>query len=407
MPYASGAYGQLRYCVETVPGTTPAVPGINLRNTGPTLKAAVATTKSKEIRADRLATGQTRVDLNVDGGFNFELSGKEYDPFLEAIMGSAYSHYGTNGLGTVFGLTTAALSLTAAVAPTTTSAFTTLAVGSWFKVVPPVGATAAQKEYFADRWFKVAATSATAITLDASTPVTGAGLGISAVAGYAVSQSSVSNGASLTRAFTMEYALTDIAQFLPFQGLQVNTFDLDVQVGSIITGSFGFIGRNHSGMVQASTFTGGPVAAQTLEVMNAVADVGMLMEAGVNVLTAGSFIKSLKFSINNNMRAQKAVGVYGTTGVGLGELAISGTLEIYVQDATYYNKWFTGAGSSMAFGFADDKGNGYLIEMDKINFADGGFTPGGQSDDSMLSLPFTAFFNAATNRGLRITRAVA
>ena len=340
MPYASGAYGQLRYCVEVTPGVTPAVPGINLRNTGPTLKASVATTKSQEVRADRLSTGQTRTDLNIDGGFDFELSGKEYDPFIEAILGSAFNHYGTNGLGTVFGLTTAASSLTAAVAPTTTSAFTTLAVGSWFKVVAPVGATAAQKEYFADRWFKVASTTATVITLDAATPVSGAGLGITAVAGFAISQSTVSNGASLTRAFTMEYALTDITQFLPFQGLQANTMDLDVQVGSIITGSFGFIGRNHSGMVAATTFTGGPVASQTLEVMNAVADVGILMENGVNVLSTGSFIKSMKFSINNNMRAQKAVGVYGSTGVGLGELAISGTLEIYVENATLYNRWF-------------------------------------------------------------------
>lgn len=405
MAFSSGAFGQLRYCVESVIGTTPAVAGINLRQVGPTMKASVTTTSSKEVRQDRLSTGLTRTDLNIDGGFKFELSAKEYDPFLEGIVGSAMTHYGTLGLGTVFGLTTAALLVTAAVAPTTTSAFSLLVAGSWFKIVPPVGATAAQKLYFADAWFKVASTTTTTIVLDASTPIAAAGLGITAVAGYAVSQSTMINGAA-KKGFTLEYALTDIAQFLPFQGMQVNTLDLDVQVGSIITGTMGFMGNTHSGMVASTTFTGGPVASQAFDVMNAVADVGVLRENGASLLSAGSFIKSIKLQISNNMRAQKAVGVFGNAGVGFGELSITGTLELFVQDATYYNRWFQGTNTSLEFGFADSAGNGYLFELDKVSFKDGGLNPGDQSSDVMLSLPFQAFYNAATGRGLRVTRGV-
>jgi hypothetical protein len=408
MTFASGAFGQLRYITETVAGVTPvAGNGVNLRNTGNSLKAAIATVSSKEVRSDRLATGQTITDLNIDGAIPFELSGKEYDPFLEALMGSQFSHYGTLGLGTVFSLTTAALLVTAAAAPTSTSAFTLLLAGSWFKLVPPVGASAAQKAYFADTWLKAASSTSTAITLDASTPITGVGLGITAVAGYAISQSSVQNGATLSRSFTIEQAMTDINQFLPFRGLQVGSMDLDLQVGSIITGSFAFTGRGHPGMVQATTLPGSPVASQTLEVMNSVADVGLLMEGGVSVLSAGSFIKSVKLSVNNNLRAQKALAVYGTAGIGLGELAISGTIEMFVQDATYYNKWFTGVNTSLSIGMADAAGNGYLFDLEKLNFTDGGLTTGGLGDDPMLSLPFKAFYNPATGRGLRLTRAVA
>jgi len=408
MTFASGAFGQLRYITESVIGTTPGSGnGVNLRNTGPTMKAAVATTSSKEVRSDRLASGLTRTDLNIDGGFNFELSAKEYDPFIEGLLGSAYTHYGTSGLGTTFTLTTAALLITAGAAPTTTSAFSNLVAGSWFKVVPPAGATQAVKDYFADAWFKVASTTSTTIVLDASTPITGSGLSITAVAGYAVSQSTASNGASLTRGFTLEYALTDINKFLPFQGNQVNKLSLDIQVGSIVTGSFDFIGRTHTGgMVAATTLPGSPVASQSFDVMNAVADVGMFMENGVNLLSSGSFIKSVKLGISNNMRGQKAVGVFGNAGVGSGELVLDGTLEIFVQDATYYNKWFSGTNTSLAIGLADSAGNGYLIELDKVMFKDGGLNVGGLSDDSMLSLPFQAFYNAATNRGVRITRGV-
>lgn len=407
MTFASGAFGQLRYITESVIGTTPgAGNGVNLRMTTPNMKAAIATVTSKEIRSDRLSSGLTRTDLNIDGGFNLELSAKEYDPMIEGLMGSAFTHYGTTGLGTVFALTTAALLLTAAVAPTTTSAFSVLVAGSWFKVVPPVGASAAIKEYFADKWFKVASTTSTTVVLDASTPITGVGLGITAVAGYAISQSVLSNGASLTRGFTLEYAMTDIAQFLAFQGMRANTLELDLQVGSIITGSFAFIGQGHSGMVGATTLPGSPVASQAFDVMNAVADVGVLYENGTSLLSAGSFIKSVKMSISNNLRAQKAVGVFGNAGVGFGELAITGTIECYVQDAAYYNKWFAGTNTSLAVGVADSAGNGYLFEMDKVNFKDGGMNPGGQSDDAMLTLPFQAFYNASTGRGLRITRGV-
>lgn len=411
MPFASSAFGQLRYIVESTPGTTPVTGnGVNLRMTGPTMKAAVGTTSSNEIAAHRMATGLTTTDLNIDGGFNFELSGKEYDPFLEGLLGSAFTHYGTNGLGTSFSLTTTANTITAAAAPTGSSAFTGIATGSWIKVVPPAGATAAIRAYFADRWFKVHASTAptaTAITLDASTPISGVGLIGVAAAGYSVAQSRVQNANSLTRAFTLEYAMTDVNQFLPFRGMYTNTMELSLDVGAIITGSFGFVGLGHDGMVQAPTLPGSPVASNALDVMNAVADVGLIYENGSSIFSGGtSFIKSVKLNVNNNLRGQKAIGVYGNAGVGTGELSVTGSMEVYLQDAAYYNKWLAGTSTSLAFGMADSAGNGYLVELDKVQFTDGGLNPGGRSDDVMLSLPFQASYNAATGRGIRITRAI-
>lgn len=404
MPFSSGAFGQLRYCVETVIGTTPAIAGVNLRNIGPTMKAAIATVSSQEVRADRLSTGLTRADLNIDGGFKFELSAKEYDPFLEGLVGSPLVHYGTLGYAAIAtAVTTASGTITATSIPTTN-----LGLGQWFKFIPPVAASQACKDYFADAWFKThaaTAVTATVITLDPSTPIVAPGIGSLGTA-FGVSSSVQSNGA-VAKGFTLEHNLTDITKFLAFQGMQANTLELDVQVGSIITGSFGFIGNTHTGgMLSATTFTGGPTASQAFDVMNAVADVGVLMENGASLLSAGSFIKSIKLMISNNLRPQKAVGVFGNAGVGKGELEISGTLELYVQDATYYNRWFAGTTTSLVFGFADSAGNGYLFELDKVQFKDGGLNPGDRNSDVMLSLPFQAFYNATTNRGLRITRGV-
>lgn len=414
MPFASTAFSQLKYVQEATVNTIPGSGGKMLRMTSPTLKAAVSTIKSEEIRADRLSTGSTRVDLSIDGGFNFELSGKEYDPFLAGLLGQTdFTHYGTLGLGTTFSMATTGSTITAAVAPTTTSAFTTLTAGQWFKVVPPAGASAAIKLYFADAWFKVHASTAptsTVITLDPSTPITGVGL-MSSTAGYAISTSTMVNGSAsattgaVSTCFDLEYGMTDIAQYMTFTGMQVNSMDLNLEVGSIVKGSFGFFGRGHT--IQGSSLITGAAASQALDVMNSVADVGAIYEAGSSVFSgSSSFIKSIKLNVNNNARGQKAVGVFGNSGVALGELAISGTLEVYMQDATHYNKWLQGTNTSLAIGMADSLGNGYLFEMDKVTFRDGGVNASGRNSDVMLSLPFDAFYNAATNRGLRITRGV-
>lgn len=407
MTFASSSFGQLRYMAEATRNVIPGAGNCtNLRMTSPTMKAAVAVTKSQEVRSDRLSSGSTRTDLNIDGGFNFELSGKEYDPFFCNLLGqAAFTHFGTAGLGAVIptSCTTTSSTITAGAATSGVDIFTSLAVGAWFKVVPPVGASQAVKDYFADKWFKVLSTTATVITLDASTPIAAPGIGALGI-GYKISASTIVNGATFN-SFSMEYAMTDIAQFMTFTGMQANTMELNLDVGSIVKGSFGFIGQGHT--IQGATLLPGtPVASQSLDVMNSVADVGAIYEAGTSILGASSFIKSLKMSVNNNARGQKAIGVFGNAGVGLGELALSGTLEVYMADAVYYSKWLNGTNTSLSVGVADALGNGYLLDFDKVTFKDGGFNPGSGQSDSMLSLPFDAFYSATTGRGLRITRAI-
>jgi hypothetical protein len=410
MPFASSAFGQLAYIAETTAGIVPvAGNATRLRTTGPTMKASTSTVKSAEVSSHRMSTDQALTDMNVDGGFNFELSGREYDPFLEAVLLGSWNHYGTNGLGTPFSATMAAGSIVAAVAPTTTSAFTNIGLGQWFKVVAPVGASQAIRDYFSDRWFKshaVTPSTATQINLDASTPIAAPGLGALG-AGYAISSSSVQNG-SVQRSFSMEYQMTDIAQFMTYAGMRPGMLELSIDTGAIITGAFGFLGGADHTMQGATRLPGTVQPSQTLDVMNGVTDIGAIYEAGVSVLTStSSFIKSVKFNLSQNLRGQKAVGVFGNAGVGLGEFAVGGTLDLYVENATYYNKWLRNTRTSLAVGMADSLGNGYLVEMENVKFGDAGLNTGGLSDDTMLSLPFNAFYNQSSGRGVRITRAVA
>ncbi len=407
MTFASGAFGQLSYIQEATKGVTPvAGNGANLRTTSPGMKATTSTVKSKEISATRMVSSTTNSDLNVDGSFDFELSGKEFDPFIQGSLYGTYAHYGTNGLGTTFSASTTSSTITAAVAPTTTSAFTNITVGSWIKLVPPAGATQAVKDYFADAWFKVHTTTAptsTVITLDPSTPIVAPGI-VTAVAGYAITQSLVQNG-NTVRSFTFEWNQADIGQILAFRGMQSNSMSLKLEVGSIVTGQFGFTGMAHT-INAATTLPGATAASQSLDVMNAVTDVGLVMENGANLLGVNNFIQSVQLDVTNNLRTQKAIGVYGNSDIGVGELAVSGQLQVYFESATYYKKWLQGTNTSLVFGMADPLGNGYLVELDKVRFVNGGLSAPTKDSDVILSLPFEAYFNAATNRGIRITRAI-
>lgn len=412
MAFASTAFGQLRYIAEATPGVTPtAGVGVNLRTTNPTAKAQVESTKSNEINSNRMVRSSTNVDLTVDGGFDFELSRGEYDPFIAGVLCGGWAHYGVDGLGTAFPAATTATEITSTAAPSGTSAFTTLAKGQWFKLVPPAAASASVKQYFNDLWLKVSETvdpTATSITLSALTPLAGVGLLGTEVAGFKISSSTIINGSG-TPSFTLEWHQTDIGQYLNYKGMRPNTMSLDFSVGSIITGSFGFMGQSHD-ITQASTLPGGPgfTASQDGEVMNAVTDMGMIAVGGTNLLAGGtSFVHSLSMEINNNLRGQKALGVFGNAGVGYGEFAVSGTMEVYFQDADLYRQALEGENTTLAFGVADYTGAGYLVELDKIRWNNASMNPNGKDGDMMVSLPFEAFYRSDLARGIRITRAVA
>lgn len=415
MAFASTAFGQLRYIPETTPGVTPTSGvGIDLRTTNPTAKAQVESIKSNEINSNRMVRGSTNVDMSVDGGFDFELSSREYDPFIAGVLCGAWTHYGTGGLGDAVEISTTATDITASAATSGASEFTKLGTNTWFKLVPPAGASATVKAYFNDLWLKTHETTAptnTVITLSPLTPLAGAGLLSAGVAGFKVSSSTVVNG-NLKPSFTLEWDQADIGQFLHYNGMRPNSMSLDLSVGSIITGSFNFMGQGH-GITQASVLPKNMVApfytaSQDGEVMNSVTDMGMIAVGGQNLLAGGtSFVRNLALEINNNMRGQKALGVFGNAGVGYGEFAVSGSMEVYFQDEKLYKQALEGENTTLAFGVADFTGAGYLIELDKIRWNNASMNPGGKDGDMMVSLPFEAFYRTDLSRGIRITRAVA
>lgn len=353
----------------------------------------VKTEQSKQLRSDRGVADIVQVGASSMGGFGFEAQYKEYDPFIEGVMQSTYTVYGTLGVSaSIATLTLAAGTITAGVAPTGNDAFTNLKKGQWFRIVPPAGATQIVKDYFAGRAFRVStitAPTATIITLDAATPINTAVAGTTVSAGF-ITSSRVENGNTM-RSWSIEVQHGDITQFRQYLGMIPSKMDLKLASGSIVTGNFDFMGKGFS-LVQA-TGMGSAAAAQTYTPANATRGVFDLFENGVSINSL-TFIKSADITIDNTLRIQDAVSVFGAAGIASGTFNCSGKLEVYFAEHTIYQKMLNNTESSLSVPILDIAGNGYVYYFPRIKYKSAKVGTGGQDQDNMLSMEFQALPDA-------------
>lgn len=388
MALASSNRAQVRYIPEVTFGVTPVTGNcINMRATGESLSFEIATTTSQEIRADRQITDVVQTGASTSGGVNFELSHEEYDPFIEATLQGTWTHFGTLGLGTAasVGIDSTAGTLTWGAAPTGADALTGLEVGQWFKLIAP--ADAANGAYL-----KIASRTSTVITVAAATPIPGTGTR-AAVANVQIKSSRVKNGTT-QRSFSVEKEFADVAQFFLYKGMTASKMSLQFQSGSIVGGSFEFMGTvsTRGGTQQ---LPGTPVASKAFDVMNAVSGVGNVYEAGVPL--TNTFIKSINLDVDNALRGQDAIGTMGFVGIASGTISVGGAVEMYLADGTMYDKLVNNTSSSLSWFVRDGSGNGYVITANKVKFSGGGVTAGGLNQDVMLSMNWQGLMDSSGN----------
>jgi hypothetical protein len=391
---ASSNRSQLGYKLE---GTYPAnfgVPqggnGANLNMLSETLDYTVKNESSKTIRSDRQTSDIVQVSASSAGGFAFEAQYREYDPFVQAAVQNDYTVYGTNGVSAALSsLTLAAGSITAATATAGVDSFATLAKGQWFALIPPAGAIQAIKDYFKGRAFKVSATVApttTVITLDAATPINTAIATTAMAAGAIVGSSRAYNG-SLMKSYTLEVGHADVGQFRQYTGMVMSKMDIKLSVGAIVTGSFEFMGKSFN-LLQA-TGQGTPTESLTFTPANATRGVFDIFEDGASI-SANTYIKSGEFSINNTLRMQDAIGVFGAAGIGAGTFKATGKLEVYFANAVIYQKLLSGVATSLTIPLLDVDGNGYVYHFPRIKYTAAKVAVGGLDQDNMLQMDFEA-----------------
>lgn len=387
MAISDTARSQLYYLEEVTWGTTPALPLKAMRYTGETLNFGIDTTQSKEIRADRQITDLIRTDASPEGNVNFEVSYGAPDDLLAGAFFNAWQ--------TLINLT-AATYAAASGSPDSFAdsgnGFVTagLKAGQWIKTS---GFTNANNNGF----FQILTVAAGTITVKGETALVTEIAG----AGHVIKAATLRNGTTL-KSFSMEVAFADVTKFKSFTGMRVNTLALNLTVGEILTGVLGLMGK---GMVLGNTTigTGGPTAAPTNDVLNAVTNVPFIMEGGA--LFAGK-LKDFSINLNNNLRQQKAVGTLGNVGIGTGRAVVTGKLTAYFEGAAndFYSKYLVGTETSLSFRISDAAGNPYILTLPRVKLTKGELTAGAADQDVMASIDFQALRHPTYDMTIQLDR---
>lgn len=395
---------QIAFVLEATIGTFPGTATMTkLRFTDDSLNYNIEGINSNEIRSDRQPTDLIQTGRESTGGINFELSYGAFDSLIQGALFSDNDWIGV-GLGATTSITSGATGSNLEFTLNATNNTITLGSGvthgivsgQWIRLAD---STADDGHHFC--------TTVTGQVLTVQSITTGEVLDETDTA--VISGEYIRNG-STEYGYSMERYLADKGDYFGFKGMMVNTMTITATASSILTGSFEFMGQE--AVADTSTMSGGAYAeAASNDVMNAVANVGDIMEGSTLTALSGQYIQELSFTINNNLRGIQAIGYAYNVDVGAGTLDVSGTLNLYYEDLTIYNKYIASTTSGISFRVEDEStegtGNAYIFTFPRVRFASDTINVPGQNSDVMENMTWAGLRHATYDYTVQVCRFVA
>lgn len=198
------------------------------------------------------------------------------------------------------------------------------------------------------------------------------------------------------RSFTVERHHEDIGKYLRSTGCCFNSMSLSIAPNSMVTGSFGVIGKDFS--IASAAITGASYAAETT---TAPFDsfTGAITDGGSTI----AIVTALELNIDNGLEAQYVVGDSTTLQPPLAQSNISGSITAYFENTTLIDKFVNETSSALTFTLTDAAGNDYLFNMPNVKYNSGNPEVGGPGAVT-VTLDFIALYNAGITSQLQITR---
>ncbi len=343
----------------------------SLRMNGEQLKYNLVTAKSAEIRASRGVADVVPVDADAGGQVPAELSYGEYDALIAAALATTPTNVvGTNGAGTG----TATFSATGVTVATGTP-FANVEAGQWIRVSGAV------------QTGNNALVQAVAI-LGTGTGFTVASGTFTAETGTAgvVFQGARFKSGTTKISHSIERVNNDLtgAKFECFRGQVVDKWNLNYQAGQVIGQTFDFMGKDSLPMSTGTALPGSTTASLTNPIVNAVSNLSNITEGGVAF--TGTYVRKFSLAVANNVEMLKAVGNLGPVDFRLGEFNAQIDAEIYLADATYYNKFRNNTNTSFSWRTTDALGNAYVMTLGSMDYTSGERPNPGRNNAVILTL---------------------
>ena len=390
---ASTSLVQMAYIKEVTNGQTPSIgKGQDLRFTGESLSQTITKETSKEIEASRQTRSMFLTNAEVGGGLNFELSSGTYDDFLEALLMGPWSTFGTNGKVTAGSTTFAVSGSTYTI--TTTNALTGLEVGDYFSVTG-TNVNAANRGPH-----RVKSISPDKKIVTVFGPVE-----VQTVAAATVNSGKLTNGTTVN-SFTLEKRYTDINQTFVYRGMRVSKGSFPFEMRAAITGSFDFTGKTSA--VTTGLTLGDKTAyntSTTTPVIDSVIGMKDVLFNGVPTndrMSAG--LTKVNLDIDNKLQALGGIGVLGSVDVMTGTLSVSGSMEMYLNNAELYNSVLTQERFRVEWSCYDKDGHGYAFVLPSVELDSPESNVGQKDEGAVITVKFNALMDPTTQKTVFIYR---
>jgi len=203
------------------------------------------------------------------------------------------------------------------------------------------------------------------------------------------------------QSYTFIKQFQDVSVVQLFTGMRCKTLAFTMATGAIVTASSSWVGLGSS--TSSVVPTGATFTAPTLAggVMNTVTDVSAITIDGVGVTA----VNNLALTIENNLREQKAVGILGSIGIGDGQLAVSGQIDLYFQNLTEYNKFVGATSFALSFTMGTGAGNQYIFTIPNNKYSSSTIVAGGNNQDVIATMAFTSLHDAVSGNTIQIVSA--
>lgn len=376
----------LSYVEESTFGTTPNSALTEIRMTGESLKGDTTSQDSAEIRDDRMISDRLRTMISASGDISFELSYGSFDDFMEAALRSAGWTTAETVISASTNLTFAANTITLG----TGSWTNTPAAGDWIRIA---GATDNSAN---NGYVKVTNATSTVITVAQTFTETGSESGSVTLSNGA----QIKNGVAET-SFSIEKKYQDLTNiFESYVGMEIETFSLSVTAEGLITGSFGFMGKQ-AASATATIGNGSYTDANTNPILNATDDV-----QGIQTGYADLASTAFSFSLTNNLRGRTQIGALGYQSVGDGRIELTGTLQKYLANNALLDKYLNFTEDSISVVLEDSSGNAYIVEIPAVKYTSGQRVAGGNDQDIIADMAWSALRDGTDDCMIRIVRFV-
>lgn len=200
---------------------------------------------------------------------------------------------------------------------------------------------------------------------------------------------------STLKTFSVERRFPDISQFQVFRGVTVNNMTISIQPESIVTAQFDLVGMGFDALSASSL--GSPTQAASTSPFDSFN--GSLLEGGSSI----GIVTGLDFTLNNGRSVQPRVGNKESITVFEGTAQITGTVTVYFEDASLFDKFVNETETSISVTLDTLDGSDSLtILIPRIKYTGATMDPGGEGP-VILDLPFTALYDDTETSALKLT----